>query len=130
VVEAFQTREDFASSYLQTLQSLASEMTVAMSAIAGNALSDLEASVAKQEMLCADLITMKRTVPREVRSAAHRELLPQLASVNALNMQYASLLKHSGKSIALLSALCQSHTGRTQEARGSRLKHQTWSCEM
>jgi hypothetical protein len=130
VVEALQTREEVATTYLQTLQALAAEMTAAMSAIAGNALSDLEDSVAKQEILCASLLSMKRTLPRESRSAAHRELLPQLASVNALNQQYASLLKHSGRSIALLSALCQSHTGRSQEARGSRSKHQTWSCEM
>jgi hypothetical protein len=130
VVEPQPTIGDFASSYLQTLQALASEMTVAMCAIAGNALSDLEDSVAKQEMLCANIVAMKRTYPIDQRFAAHHKLLPQLASVNALNQQYAALIKHSGRSIALLSALCQSHTGRSQEARGIRSKHQTWSCEI
>jgi hypothetical protein len=130
MLETLQPREEFPSNYLQTLQALAAEMNIAMAAIAGNALSALEASVAKQEMLCATLTSMKRAVPVELRASAHRALLPQLAAVNTLNLQYASLLKHSGKSIALLSALCQSHTGRSQEARGPRLKHQTWSCEM
>jgi flagellar biosynthesis anti-sigma factor FlgM len=130
VVEALPTSIEFASSYLQTLQTLAAEMTTAMRAIAGNALSDLEDSVTKQEVLCAALVSMKKSVPVEIRSAAHRSLLPQLASVNALNQQYAALLRYTGSSVALLSALCQSHTGRSQEARNARLKHQTWSCEI
>jgi hypothetical protein len=51
-------------------------------------------------------------------------------ALRELNLQYSALLRHAGRSVALLASLCRSHTGRIQEARGTRLKHQTWSCEM
>jgi hypothetical protein len=134
--------DTLATTYLQQLYALAQEMNGAISAIAGNALLALEGSVAKQEMLCAGLAAMKSAAQRELRIAAHRaspiqpnaavasEIWAASEAIRALNLQYASLLKHSGRSIALLSALCRSHSGQFQEARGPRLKHQTWSCEM
>jgi hypothetical protein len=75
-------------------------------------------------MLCATLVGMRRDAATELRLRAVG------GTIRTLNLQYASLLEHSGKSIALLSALCESHTGRSQETRGTRQKHQTWSCEM
>jgi hypothetical protein len=134
--------DTLAATYLRQLHALMQEMNVAMSAIAGNALSSLEGSVAKQEMLCAGLASMKSAAQREFRTAAHQasptqpnaavalEIRTSSGAIRTLNLQYASLLKYSGRSIALLSALCKSHTGQFQEARSPRLKHQTWSCEM
>jgi hypothetical protein len=131
-----------AATYLQQLHALTQEMNVAMNAIAGNALSALEGSVAKQEMLCAGLATMKSAAQRELTIATHQvppiqsnaavalEIWATSGAIRTLNLQYASLLKHSGRSIALLSALCKSHTGQFQEVRSPRQKHQTWSCEM
>ena len=139
--EALQKRDKLAAKYLQRLQALACEISIAMDAVAANALSRFQESVATQEMLCADLVGMSSAV-REVFRSSEQRLLPCLdpamelkiratsRAIQELNLQYASLLKHSGKSIALLISLCRSHTGKFQEARGARLKHQTWSCEM
>ena len=138
---AIQTPDELAASYLQQMRELALEISVATDAIATNALTRLQESVAKQEMLCASLATMANVFGDG--SAASEHLLTQCTdttikskirsarrAVVELNLQYAALLKHSGKSISLLISLCRNHTGRFQEARGPRSKQQTWSCEM
>jgi hypothetical protein len=139
--EALQIRNDIAAMYLQQLQELAHEISVATDAIAANCLFRFQESVAKQEMLCSSLVVMAKTVSEGFRFseqslASHIdpavELKIQAANraVSALNLQYSALLKHSGKSIALLASLCRNHTGQSiQEAHGARSKHQTWSCE-
>jgi hypothetical protein len=140
-VEVLPTRDRIAATYLQQLQTLALEISVAMDAISSNALSRLQDSIAKQEMLCAGLVTMANTVSEGLRSpaqplfssidpAVELKIRATSLSIRELNLQYAALLKHSGKSIALLASLCRSHTDQFQEARGARLKRQTWSCEM
>jgi hypothetical protein len=139
--QALQTRDEIAARYLQQLQALAFEISVATDAIAANALPKLQESVAKQEMLCSDLATMADSVNEGFRSSertllAHSDNAVELKiratskAISELNLQYAALLKHSGRSIALLASLCRSHTGNFQEAHGPRRKHQTWSCEM
>jgi hypothetical protein len=139
--EALQKRDQVAAIYLQEMQALAFEITVAMDAIASNTLSKFQESVARQEMLCASLALKANAVSEGVHSS-EESLLSGLdpavglkiraagKAIRALNQQYAALLAHSGKTIALLALLCRSHSGRIQEARGPRLKHQTWSCEM
>jgi uncharacterized protein (DUF342 family) len=139
--ETLQTREQIAVTYLQHMQELAFEISVAMDAIAANALPRFQESVAKQEMLCATLAKAANAV-NNVSSSKEKPFPPgggtevelkirtTSAAIRELNLQYAALLKHSGRSIAILASLCTSHTGRFQEARGPRLKHQTWSCEM
>jgi hypothetical protein len=140
-LEALQKRDRFATTYLQQLQALALEISVAMDAIAANALPRLQESVAKQEMLCASLATMANAVSEGfglseqallscIDPAVELKIRKTSGAIRELNLKYAALLKHSGRSIALLIALCRSHTGKFQEARGPRLKHQTWSCEM
>jgi hypothetical protein len=127
--------------YLQQLQALAFEISVAMDAIATNALSRFQESVAKQEMLCASLATMTNSVGDGFKTsqpvlhpcadtAVGLRIRVARGAISDLNLQYAALLRHSGKSIALLISLCRSHTGQFMEARGPRLKRQTWSCEM
>jgi hypothetical protein len=138
---ALQSRDQIAVTYLQQMQELAAELSAAMDAIAANSLNKLQESVAKQEMLCASLSAMANTVSEEFRFSD--QLLPSCSdpaielkirttsvAIRKLNLQYAVLLQHSSRSIALLALLCRSYTGQIQEARGSRLKHQTWSCEM
>jgi hypothetical protein len=136
-----ETCDRIAAVYLQQLQELAGELCFATDAIATNALPRFQESVARQEMLCASLASMAGRVSEEFRSP-NRVLSSSIdfslqSRIHAagdvlreLNLRYAALLKHSGKTIALLASLCNSHTGRFQEARGPRLKHQTWSCEM
>jgi hypothetical protein len=139
--KAVQTHEELAASYLQQLQALAFEISVAMDAIARNAITTLQESVAKQEMLCAVLANLAHTIGEPVTSSERlslvltdnsvaRKIRATSMAIQDLNLQYAALLKHSGRSIALLVSLCRSHTGQLQEAGGSRSKHQTWSCEM
>jgi hypothetical protein len=138
--EAAQTHDQLAASYLQQLQALAFEISVAMDAIARNAITSFQESVAKQEMLCAVLANLANTIGERVSSAERPPLLSDSSvarkirvtttAIRDLNLQYAALLKHSGRSIALLVSLCRSHTGQLQEAGGSRSKRQTWSCEM
>lgn len=149
--ETFQTRAQLADVYLGQLQALALELEVVMDAVAANALSPLEESVSKQETLCSSLIKMtvtmnneslQHTVPTnmppnsskvpapEVEAAVEQKIHATKRAIQTLNQRYAALLKHSGESIALLACLCRSHTEPFQEARASRLKHQTWSCEM
>jgi hypothetical protein len=138
--EAAQTHDQLAANYLQQLQALAFEISVAMDAIARNAITSFQESVAKQEMLCAVLANLANTIGERVSSAERPPLLSDSSvarkirvtttAIRDLNLQYAALLKHSGRSIALLVSLCRSHTGQLQEAGGSRSKRQTWSCEM
>jgi hypothetical protein len=142
--EALQTRDLIAANYLQQLQELASEISVAMGAIAANEMPEFQESISKQEILCSSLETMANTVsewlsapappaPPErpcVETAVEQKIRTASHAIRELNLQYAALLKHSGRSISLLAALCRSHTGQFQEARGARSKHQTWSCEM
>ena len=141
IEEAIQTPDQLAAAYLLQLQTLAFEISVAMDAIAANALTSFQESVAKQEMLCGVLANMANTITKRVRSSAQPILFLSDSSVESriratseaireLNLQYAALLRHSGRSIAILASLCRTHTGEFQEARGPRSKRQTWSCEM
>jgi hypothetical protein len=134
-------RDRIAAAYLQHLQELASEINLATGAIAANALPAFQESVAKQEMLSASLASMANTVsqrlhspqgvsPSQGETAIESRIRQASLELNELNLRYAALLRHSGKSIALLASLCRTHAGQFQEGRGPRLKRQTWSCEM
>jgi hypothetical protein len=139
--KAVQTHDQLAAAYLQELQALAFEISVAMDAIAANAIISFQESVAKQEMLCAVLATMANTMSEKIRlsgqaklflsdGSVERKIQATSGAIRELNLQYAALLKHSGRSIALLVSLCRTHTGQHQEAGGPRSKRHTWSCEM
>ena len=139
--QEIQAHDQLAAAYLLQLQTLAFEISVAMDSIAANALTSLQESVAKQEMLCSVLGIMANTIRKEASSSG--QPLPVLSdssvegkihatsvAICQLNLKYAALLKHSGRSIALLASLCRSHSGQFEGAYGARLKRQTWSCEM
>jgi hypothetical protein len=139
--EAIQTHDQLAAAYLLQLQKLAFEISVAMDAIAANALTSFQESVAKQEMLCGGLANMANTISKTVRlseqpllvlsdSSVEPRIRAASEAIRELNLQYAALLRHSGRSITILASLCRTHTGQLQEARGPRSKRQTWSCEM
>jgi hypothetical protein len=141
--ETLQNHETAAAVYHQQLQDLAMELQTAIKAIASNSVADLEESVAKQEMLCCSLSSLARTLSEDLRVSSSQQQIKATLSgevsqkirtanqaVLDLNLQYASLLKHSGRSIALLSSLCKSHTGQFPEVRGARLGQHTWSCQM
>ena len=135
------SRDQLAAAYLQQMQALGREISISMDAIGANALPTLQESIAKQEMLCASLACMANEVSEGFRtseppsfsgidSAVERKIGAARKALLDLNLKYAALLKHSGRTISLLSMLCKCHTGQFQEARGPRSKYQTWSCEM
>ena len=66
---AIQTHDQLAAAYLLQLQTLAFEISVAMDAIAANALTSFQESVAKQEMLCGVLANMANTISKTVSSS-------------------------------------------------------------
>ena len=130
-----------ASGYLQQLRALASALQSAMRAIAENDIALLEESVAEQAMICANLALLSKAFdetlpaavpgsPASLEDPVGLSISSAIHDVRRLNLQYASLLKHSGRSLHLLTLLCRSYSGQIQEARGSRLKRQTWACEV
>jgi hypothetical protein len=131
--------EECAARYLDHLNALAAEISNAIGAIASNSLTKLQKSVASQEALCEQLWAMTNAAPRDAGSSA-----PQIApagsalgpgiqasarALHDLNLEYAALLRHSGKSLAMLAALCRSHSGALPHAPCSGIARPTWSCE-
>jgi hypothetical protein len=136
-----QDRNGKAAEHLQSLRSLAAELERAMQAISSNALSDLEDSVANQQILTArlgqltdDLCVPLEADPHTSQAALDDDLMSQIHAASdtlqMLNRRYAALLKHSSRSVALMASLFTSFQGQFQEASGPRLKHQTWSCQI
>ena len=136
-----QDRDLKAAEYLQSLRSMTRELERAMQAIAGNALSDFEESIDKQQLLSArlagladDLCVPLETQPAIARVSIDDDMLRQIRAADdtlqSLNRRYAALLQHSSRSIALMASLFSSFQGQIQEDSGSRLKQQTWSCQM
>jgi hypothetical protein len=111
--------------YLRLMQTLQAEMTLAMACVAQNAIADFQESVGRQETLCAELAPLAKRFGGE-----DSQVRDVIASLYKKNLEYAAVLKHTGRTLSLLSSLCGTYTGQHQEARGSRLKHQTWSCVM
>ena len=141
IAAGVQDRDGKAAEYLQSLHSLTVELEKAMQAIAQNDVSDLEESIANQQVLSARLskLANELCVPLEAKPAISHAILDagltqQIRSANEtlqnLNQRYAALLQHSSHSVALMASLFNSFKGQFQEASGPRLKHQTWSCQM
>lgn len=134
-------RNQNAAEYLQLLRLLSCELEKAMQAIALNALSDLEESVASQQVLSARLTALVNEIcaPLEAGPSASQARLDESVmqqihaesdTLQKLNRRYAALLQHSSRSVALMTALFSSVNGQLKEASGPRLKYQTWSCQM
>lgn len=134
-------RDQRTNEYLETTRSLVRELERAMAAISCNGLTDLEESLAEQEVLTVRLRSLRRqlwvfddTQPASLRPAFDSELPSELvitqAELQTVNRVYDAVLQHSGHSAALMASLLGSVTGNFQEGSGPRLKHQTWSCRM
>ena len=127
--------------YLQQLEELISEISNGMDAIASNSVHKLKQSVACQEALCAGMAAATIADGNRLRDLSHSalplseegiELTIWKASntIRQLNLQYDALLKQSSKTVSLLAALCDNHTGRATEQQSLWPKQQTWSCEI
>ncbi len=134
-------REQRTGEYLETARSLVRELERAMAAISCNGISDLEESLAEQEVLTVRLRSLRRrlwvfddTQPASLRPALEKEFPSELVAAQAelqtVNRVYDAVLQHSSHSAALMASLLGSVTENLQEASGPRAKHQTWSCRM
>jgi hypothetical protein len=132
-------RNQRAGEHLQVMRALALELERAMRAIAGNDLRELEESVANQQALSAELgdladhlrdsaLASQSVYVDTIDADLMREIRAANSELQKLNLRYSILLKYSSRSVALMAALFNSFRGQIQEASGSRLKHQTWSC--
>lgn len=127
--------------YLQLLRSMAFELERAMSAISQNSIKALEDSVANQEAFSTRLLELAESLsePSQQDSrgfpvAGDERLMRQVKvaddNLQALNRRYSALLKFSSHSVAMMVSLFSSYQGKIEEDPGSRLKHQTWSCQV
>jgi len=136
-----QDRNRDAAEYLRLLVALREEMGKAMGAIANNALTQFEDSIACQQLLSARLVVLadELSIPLAADHAASpvpiddnlmQQILIAGDSLRKLNQTYAALLHHSSRSTALMVSFFASARGQIQEASGPRLKRQTWSCQI
>ena len=112
-----------------------------MQAISSNNLPELEESVAGQQDLSfrlGQLAHELRDSPESGNLTPFHSLPPDLAQdiraaaaeLQQLNLRYAFLLQYSSRSLALMASLFNSFKGQLKEVPGSRLKLQTWSCQV
>lgn len=110
------------------------ELRTAMAAIAGNALIDFEESVRRQEALCIRLTAMAgaafKLIPGRGMELGQDDLRRAAEVLESTNRDYRALLRHSGRSIELLSLLTNGYTGHRKEARNAGSTYGTWNCEM
>ncbi len=125
--------------YLERLEVLASAISDAIRAISANSHMNLRESVSRQEALCDELWAMTgleaqragfsvSTLVQE-GSAIGARIQATAQSVQRLNLEYAALLRQSGKTIALLASLWRSHNDILSNSVCSDARRQTWSCE-
>jgi hypothetical protein len=131
-----------ALAFLKQTESLTAEVKAAMEAVGSNALIQLEASVARQQEICASLCRLSGQMGTEKAKMAGVHAAPfadvslthririASASLLALNSQYALLLKHSGDSVRLLAGLCHSYTQHRMGLEPSGGSARAWSCEL
>jgi hypothetical protein len=134
-------RDQRARDYLETAHSLVRELERAMLAISSNGLSDLEESLAEQEVLTVRLRSLSRqlwvfngTRPACLQPTLDWELPSDLVTADValqeVNRVYAAVVGHSSRCAAQMTSLLGSFEGNFQEATGPRRKYQTWSCRM
>jgi len=119
------------------------EIADAIEAIAANALGRLQASVARQEALCfrlqilaaADSASRRATTPEAAAphaaklALAHGSSRESCRMLQAVTREYAAVLRHSGKTIALLDSLCRGYRGAFPSASGGESDHPMWFWE-
>jgi len=138
---SIQDRNGKLEEYLQLLHSIAFELERAMSAISKNSVNALEESLANQEAFSTRLVELADDLNQPCRGGPpvapaidDDGLMQQVRTASSalqnLNRRYAALLKYSSHSVALMVSLFSSYQGQIQEGTGSRLKLQTWSCQM
>jgi hypothetical protein len=109
--------EDSAALFWECLEAMRQEIAVAMGAIESNSLQRLRESISNQEGLCSHLEILAVAAFRrggELQSASSPvigQIFQSSRKLQTIVLDYAALLRHSGRSIAVLAALCRCHLG-------------------
>jgi hypothetical protein len=128
-------------SFLECLQTLASELNVAMDAMASNKLPVFEESVTRQLALSSRLKQLAVSAadaggdePVEEPHGESASLAMRIATafvhLNNLNRRYAALLKHSSATVQMLSNLLQNSAGYARNGDVAPASYSTWSCQL
>ena len=129
--------------HLQCLDALRLEIANAIGAIAANALDRLQDSIAKQETLCFRLQILAAADAAHRREAfggatysqaakpalLHRESQESYRMLCVISLEYAAVLRHSGKTITLLDSLCRGYLGAFPSVSGGESDRPMWFCE-
>lgn len=139
VLPARSSAEGCAAAYLERFEALASAISDAIRAISANSHANLRESVARQEALCDELLSMSGAEAQragislaaltQADSAIGDRIRATAQSLQQLNLEYATLLRQSGRTIALLASLWRSNNGVLPRSVCLDPMRQTWSCE-
>ena len=139
VGQAHPSAEECAAAYLERFAALAAAISDAIRAISANSHANLRESVARQEALCDELCSMTGAEAQpagfsmaaliQTDSAIGARIRATAQSLQKLNLEYAALLRQSGRTIALLASLWRSNSGVLPRSVGADPMRQTWSCE-
>jgi hypothetical protein len=121
------------------LRKLTAELEAAMDAAAANRLSEFQACVERQLLLCHGLssLALQSIIPTD-RSASEQaaqteQLRTAAATLRATNERYAAFLRHSGRMLRMFSTLERSDENYLPGALGavfpSKAGQSNWSCE-
>lgn len=115
---------DSAAPYLECLEAMRQEVALAIAAIESNSLERLRESIANQEALCSRMEILAASAPggrRDFRAAGSPvsgQIFEESKKLQAIVFEYAALLRHSGRTVAVLTALCRSHLGAFPSVAG------------
>jgi hypothetical protein len=113
---------------LQLVQAFQQEIRAAVRAISQNALTDLELSLWRQEMLCARLKrSMGPISSYDLREPLHGVLREALVDLKTESDRYERVVLRCSRSVIVLQDLCALYRGT---APGSRANKLSFSCEV
>ncbi len=128
-----------AEEYLEHIEVLSGELSIAMDAIVSRQLPEFEMSVHRQRLICATIGALpqksssRMPVSAEASRPADAELEDRIQeaalALGALNRRYSALLEHSGDTLKLFAGLFRTYAGPDpMVARQSSVS--TWSCKI
>ena len=135
-IHVFSAADQNAMVYLEVLYGLATEISLATEAIAGNRPAQFLESAHRQESLLPELEALCRALRN-----AQAELVPVHAPFKAMEIRraeqslwqlarkYSVLLQRSAQSVALLARLHNSYAEQYPKAGQPTRARMTWSCE-
>jgi hypothetical protein len=136
--------QPLAMEYLLQLESLTAELEAGMDAFGDDNVSGFKESIARQQQICASLVSLTRQIAvgnqvagnpggeRRPESGVDRDLTRRIRraaeSLQACQRTYSALLKHASDSSRMFDGLCRSYTGLTDQSTGMCLRRSSWSC--